>query len=90
MVPGTILEKRCLAPFGVCMKLFVTAKPNAKENRVEEIDATHFRVWVKARPDKGLANEAVIETLAAYLKIPKSRLNLIAGHKSKSKIVDKI
>lgn len=72
------------------MKLFVTAKPNAKQNRVEEVDATHFRVWVKARPDKGLANQAVVETLAAYLKIPKSRLSMVAGHKSKTKTLEKI
>ena len=69
------------------MKLFITAKPSAKENRVEAVDPTHFRVWVKARPDKGMANEAVIETLASYFKIPKSRFSLIAGLKSKNKTI---
>jgi len=70
------------------MKLWIVAKPNAKENRVETMDSTHFRVWVKARPDKGLANQAILETLAAYLKVPKASVHLLAGRKSKNKIVE--
>ncbi|MBI3312913.1 MAG: DUF167 domain-containing protein [Candidatus Omnitrophica bacterium] len=70
------------------MKLFVTAKPGAKENRVEKVDETHFRVWVKAPPDKGRANQAVIEVLSEYLDIPKSRFALLRGASSKSKVLE--
>lgn len=69
------------------MKVFVTAKARAKENRVARVDETHFRVWVKARPEKGQANEAILETLAAHFKIPKSCLRILSGHTSKNKIV---
>ena len=69
------------------MKLFITAKPNARENRVEKRDESHFRVWVKAPPDEGKANAAVLETLARFLDIPKSRLALVSGRKSKQKVI---
>lgn len=68
------------------MKFFVTAKPGAKHGRVERLDETHFKISVKAPADKGLANAAVIEALAGFLKIPKSRLELIRGSKSKQKV----
>ena len=70
------------------MKLFVTAKPNAKENRVEAVDSTHLIVRVKAKPDEGKANLAVLQVLAAYFKVPKSRLLLVSGFKSRKKIIE--
>ena len=70
------------------MKLFITAKPNAKQTRVEEIDETHFRVWVKAPPDEGRANQAVIEALSEYFCAPKSRFSLLRGASSKSKVLE--
>jgi hypothetical protein len=46
-----------------------------------------LRVRVKAPPHEGRANEAVIETLAAHFNIPKSRVAIVGGFKSKTKIV---
>ncbi len=68
-------------------KLFITAKPSAREDRVERIDDTHFKVWVKAPPDEGKANLAVVKVLAEFLDVPKSSLTLASGHKSKQKVV---
>lgn len=70
------------------MKIFVTAKPNAKENSVEKLDETHFKVKVKCAPQDGKANQAVIETLADYLDISKSCLTLLKGQTSKNKILE--
>lgn len=70
------------------MKIFVTAKPNAKEDRVEKIDDAHFRVWVKAPPDEGRANQALIKTLSEYFNIPKSHFSLLQGASSKFKVLE--
>ncbi|MCM8775626.1 MAG: DUF167 domain-containing protein [Candidatus Omnitrophica bacterium] len=69
------------------IKLFVSAKPKARENRVEQIDETHFRVWIKEPPDEGRANQAILTVLSEYLKVPKTHLSLLRGHKAKNKIV---
>ena len=70
------------------MKIFVVAKPSAKENKVEKIDETHFKVSVVAPPVKGLANKKIIETLADYLDLPKSEVKLISGKQFKNKIIE--
>lgn len=70
------------------MKLFITAKPGAKQRLVEKIDQTHFVVRVPEKPDKGRANAAMIKALADFLSVAPSRLQIIAGHTIKQKVID--
>lgn len=69
------------------MKVSIKVKPNAKENRVEEIGENQFLVKVKAPPKENRANQEVIETLAEYFEVPKSRVSILTGLKSSQKIV---
>ena len=69
------------------MKYSLAVKTNAKKNAVEQAADGSLRVFVKAPPHEGRANEAVIETLAAHFKVPKSRVAIVGGFKSKTKIV---
>ena len=69
------------------MKIFVTAKPNAKENSVVRLDETHYKVSVKAPPDDGRANQAVLEVLSDFFRVPKTRVVILSGHRSKTKII---
>ena len=71
-------------------KLFITAKPRAHENKVEEIDATHLVVHVKAPPVQGLANRAILQALAEYYDIPLSCLRITRGHLSRQKTIEKL
>ena len=68
-------------------KIFVTAKPNAKREEVVKIDETHFRVSVKAPPDEGKANQAIVNVLHEFFGLPKSCFSIISGHKSKNKVI---
>ena len=68
-------------------KIFVTAKPGAKKNEVICLDETHFKISVKAPPDEGRANEAVIAMLKEYFGLPKSCFSITSGHKSKQKVI---
>ncbi len=70
------------------MKLFVTAKPMAREEKVEKIDATHFTVAVKEPPVEGRANRAVIKALADFLGIAPSRLKIVSGYTFKQKVIE--
>ena len=69
------------------MKYTIKVKTNAKENAVREGPGEDLRVLVKAPPHEGRANEAVIAALAAHFKVPKSRVAIVGGFKSKTKIV---
>ena len=69
------------------MKVTIRVKTNAKENAVQEGPGGELRILVKAPPQEGRANEAVVETLAAHFKVPKSRVTIVSGFSSKRKVV---
>ena len=69
------------------MKYTIKVKTNAKENAVEEGPGGELRVLVKAPPQEGRANEAVIGMLAKHFEVSKSRVAIVGGFKSKTKIV---
>ncbi len=70
------------------MRIFVKVKPNSKVEKIEKIDETHFSVSVKAPPVEGKANEAVIELIANYFNVPRSRVKIISGFSSRNKVIE--
>ena len=70
------------------MRIFVTAKPRAKEERVEKINPTHFVVAVKEPPVQGKANQAICKVLAAYFGVSVSDIRIVSGYTSRQKIID--
>lgn len=70
------------------MKIFVQAKANAKLEKVEKIDETHFVVSVKKPPQDGKANIAIIKALAKFLGVPLSCVRLVSGASSKQKVFE--
>ena len=46
-----------------------------------------LKIKVTAPPDKGKANMAVCNLLSKSIKVPKSKINVIRGHKSRYKQV---
>jgi len=70
------------------MRIFVEAKPKAKESRIEKIDDTHFKVWVKEPPEAGKANMAVIKVLTEYFNIGWSDILLLSGATSRRKVFE--
>ena len=70
------------------MKIFIKAKPNAREEKVEKIDDSNYIVSVKEPPVKGKANEAIKNALAVYFKTASSRVKIISGFGSRNKIIE--
>jgi len=70
------------------MKIFVTVKPNSRVWRVTEIDPTHIIVSVNAPARDGEANARLIEIIAEHYNIPKRSVRIVAGLKSRKKIVE--
>ncbi len=70
------------------MKIFIKAKPGAKEEKVEKVDDLNYVVSVKEPPIKGKANEAIRNALAVYFKTGSSRVKIVSGYSSRNKIVE--
>ena len=70
------------------MKIFVKAHPKSKKIEVFQKDVSHYEVWVREAPEKGKANQAVIEALSEHLGIARSRLSVSSGHASRNKVVE--
>ncbi|MBI3638609.1 DUF167 domain-containing protein [Candidatus Wolfebacteria bacterium] len=70
------------------MNIFVSAKPNSKNEEVLKIDETHFMVKVKEPPVEGRANQAIISALADYFKTSASKIKIKSGFTSKQKIIE--
>ena len=68
------------------VKISVRVKAGAKEEKIEKLSESSFAVRVKEKPQDGKANYAVREVLADYFNLPRSRVILIRGEKSRDKI----
>ncbi|NTU47004.1 DUF167 domain-containing protein [Candidatus Roizmanbacteria bacterium] len=70
------------------MKISVIAHPNAKKSHIEQDLLGTLHVYVHEPPLEGKANKAVIESLAAHFHTKKANVFLIAGEKSKNKVIE--
>jgi len=70
------------------MRIKVKIKPGAPKEKVEKNSDDSFSVWVKARPEKGRANQALMKILAEYLGLPKSKVKITSGLTSRHKTVE--
>jgi len=68
------------------MKLPIRVVTRSSREFVKD-DSGSIKVYVSKPPADGLANEAVIKLLSDYLKVPKSRLSIVSGLKSRNKVV---
>ncbi len=72
------------------LTLYLRVTPNAGRDQIEgpehrDDGSAVLRVRVKAVPDKGKANAAVIAILAKALGVPKSAVTLVAGDTARLK-----
>lgn len=70
------------------MIIKVHVRTHAHEDRIEEIDVDEYKLWTTAIPEKGEANEAVIELLADFFSVPPSKIHIRSGNKSTHKLIE--
>ncbi len=61
--------------------------PGASRSKVAGVLDGMLKVAVAAAPEKGQANKALIELLAAVLKVPQRSISIERGHTSPRKVV---
>lgn len=68
--------------------IFLETKIHPKASREKiVISDESFDIYVKAPPDKGKANLAVLKTLSKFLDISSSSLKIIKGNTSRNKTI---
>ncbi|MCJ7633521.1 DUF167 domain-containing protein [Candidatus Bathyarchaeota archaeon] len=53
-----------------------------------EVNGNRILVGLTAKPEKGKANRELIKKLAKHFKVSTSQIRILAGLKSKSKVVE--
>ncbi|MFB0521264.1 MAG: DUF167 domain-containing protein [Desulfatiglandales bacterium] len=67
--------------------LKVKLLPRSSMNKIVGFEGDILKVKVKSAPVDGLANQDLIILLSKRLRIPKERIEIISGHKSRSKTI---
>lgn len=68
-------------------RLQIRVHPRAKRNRLELLEDGKLKVYVTAAPERGKANNAVIELLAESLGVAKSSIRILHGGHSRDKLL---
>ena len=65
----------------------IRVSTGAKTEKVEQMSDGSFKVRVNAPPEKGKANERVIELLAEHFQVSKSKVAILSGQTYREKTV---
>ena len=65
----------------------IKVSAGAKTEKIEIMADGTMKVRVNAPPEKGKANERVVELLAEHFRLSKARISIIKGHTSREKVV---
>jgi uncharacterized protein (TIGR00251 family) len=65
----------------------VTVRPNAATSGLVQISPAEYKASVKALPEKGKANKAVIELLADHFGVARSAVTILHGQSKKKKLI---
>jgi uncharacterized protein len=66
----------------------ITVSPGARRSRLVGRHGAGWKAQVAAPPERGRANEALLELLSAALDVPRTDLRLVGGHRSRVKVVE--
>jgi uncharacterized protein (TIGR00251 family) len=78
-----------MTPTGIfCMKIQVKVKPNAKQQKIDELADGSFIIALKSPPVDGKANQELIKILAKRFKVSKSEVLIKSGALSRHKCIE--
>jgi uncharacterized protein (TIGR00251 family) len=76
-----------LTPIAAGTRLRLRVKPGARKTAIVGVHGGALKIAVNAPPQRGKANEAVIELLADVLDLPASSIEIVGGGMSQNKVV---
>lgn len=70
------------------MQKRVKVKPNAKQQKIEELADGSLNAHLKSPPVDGKANEELIKLLAKNFDVPKLSIRIKSGATSRQKLIE--
>ena len=70
------------------MFITVYANPHSRFEKVEKITDKEYRLSFNIVPEKGKANQKIIEMLSKHFRVPKSNVVIKLGKTSKEKVAE--
>jgi uncharacterized protein (TIGR00251 family) len=67
--------------------LFVYVVPRSSKTEVSGLYGDYLKIKLKSPPVDNVANEELIRFLSDKLKVPKSNIEIVSGHKQKKKTI---
>ncbi len=67
--------------------IHVKVSAGAKKESIKQKSADHFEISVKEKAERNMANTRVLELLAIHFGISTSKIRLVNGHRSPSKLL---
>ncbi len=67
--------------------IHVKVTAGVKKESFEQKNKDHFEARVREKAERNMANNRVLELVAMYFKVPKSKVRIINGHKHPSKLL---
>jgi len=70
--------------------MFIKIKvyPCCKTEEIIKKSEDSYEIKIKEKPEKGLANKAIISALAVYFGMPEKNIRIIKGFKERNKIIE--
>ena len=72
---------------GNSVSFWIQVKPRSSREGLEFGSSGELCLRVHAAPTEGQANQACIQFLARHLRLPQGSVSILAGHKSRRKLI---
>ena len=70
------------------MIIKVHVRTHAHQDKIEEIGVDEYKIWTTAIPERGEANEAIVDILAEHFNVSPSKIHIRSGNKSTHKLIE--
>jgi len=70
------------------MYITVNVNPRSRFEKIEKITDKEYRLSFNVVPERGKANQKIIEMLSRHFEVPKSNIEIKLGKTAKEKVVE--
>jgi len=77
----------CISSDSGGVALEILATPGSSVSKVRNVHGNALKVAVRAAPERGKANDEIVEVLAEFFGVPRGSVTILSGETSRNKRV---